>query len=328
MTTELARLLSRRLLIVTGKGGTGKTSVAAALGQLAARRGLETVVIERTAAPAIQRLLEPEPSARTSGREPIECSPHLYALRLDPLDALTEYLELQLRVPMVARALVGSRAFQRLLAATPGWRDLITLGKLWHLETRTREGRPRWDLLIVDAPATGHGLAFLSTPNVIRDTVRMGPLRRHTDWVQALLEDPHKTWVVPITLAEELPVGETLELRENVAQLALSLGPTLVNCIESTATLPELEIARTALDELPEPAAAPLPPIATLRAVVNHRLRRAALQRVQLERLSVAAGFAAIELPLLTGAIRDHADVEVLSRALEAALEAVPGTEP
>ena len=160
MSGDGAGLLSRRLLLVTGKGGVGKSSVAAALGCLAARRGMDTVVIEVGGDASALGLLAPpgtEPS-EGDGRTPTEISPHLFALRLDPESALKEYLELQLRIRTLARAVLATPGFRRLLDAAPGWRELITLGKLWHLESQRDGERPRWDLLVVDAPATGRPL--------------------------------------------------------------------------------------------------------------------------------------------------------------------------
>jgi anion-transporting ArsA/GET3 family ATPase len=311
-------LLARRLLVITGKGGVGKTSVAGALGSCAARRGLETVVVEVTDPPVLPGLLGVDDPPLD--REPQELAPHLHWLRIDPLDALSEYLELQLPVRLLVRGVLRNAGFRRLLEAAPGWRELITLGKLWYLETRTDDAsRPRWDLLIVDAPATGHGLSFLSVPGVVTDTVRLGPLRRHTEWVQALLRDPERTVVVPVTLPEELPIKETLELRERVRGLGLALGPLIANGVEPGPELVEPERVLAALETASrsgDDAAAPLPPLSVLREVLDHGLRRAVLQRAFLERLRNDHGEPVYELPMLP----DGADVERLADALEAAL--------
>ena len=314
MASPLASLLERRLLIVTGKGGVGKTTVATALARVAAGRGLDTVVVEVTDPPTVPALLGA--GAVATQREPQELAPHLFWLRIDPLDALSEYLELQLPVARVVRRVVRNAGFRRLLEAAPGWRELITLGKLWYLETRVDAGRPRWDLLIVDAPATGHGLSFLSVPTVVTDTVRLGPLRRHTEWVQQMLRDPARTLVVPVTLPEELPVKETLELRERVRELGLAAGPLLANGVEPAPAIDAPERVLAALAALPEDAAAPLPPVSELCQVLDHSLRRAALQRRFLGQLREDHGEAAFEIPLLP----EGADTERLAVELERAL--------
>jgi anion-transporting ArsA/GET3 family ATPase len=318
VASELTNLLERRLLIVTGKGGVGKTSVATALARLAAGRGLDTVIVEVTDPPAVPALL----GAGTveTQREPRELAPHLFWLRIDPLDALSEYLELQLPVAGVVRRVVRNSGFRRLLEAAPGWRELITLGKLWYLESRVDAERPRWDLLIVDAPATGHGLSFLSVPTVVTDTVHLGPLRRHTEWVQQLLRDPERTLVLPVTLPEELPVKETLELRERVRGLGLRVGPLIANGVEPAPGVDEPERVLEALAALPDDAAAPLPPVRELREVLDHSVRRAALQRHFLAQLREDHGEPAYELPLLP----EGGDTERLAEALERALEGPP----
>jgi anion-transporting ArsA/GET3 family ATPase len=318
---KLAELLSRRLLFVTGKGGTGKTSVAAALGVAAARAGLETVVVELGEKEILPALLcgESGPPEAGDGRTPVPVGPGLYTLRLDPLEALCEYLEIQLRVRAVVNGVVRSPAFGQLLAAAPGWRELITLGKLWHLETHTREDRPRWDLLIVDAPATGHGLALLSTPQLVIDTVRMGPLRRHTEWVQGLIEDGRRTLILPVTLAEELPVKETLELCAGVEALGLSVGPLIANCIEPAPAADDREQLRSAVDRIDDHVSAPLPPPRLLLRMLEHASRRTSLQSSFLEMLRSETGTAPIRLPYLAEGITGRAEVEQLADALEQA---------
>jgi anion-transporting ArsA/GET3 family ATPase len=101
-------------------------------------------------------------------------------MRIDPYEALAEYLGLQIGLRGVVRRVFGNRAFRQLMDASPGWRELITLGKIWHLEQmKEANGKPRFDLIVVDAPATGHGLTFLDVPRVVGSAVRAGPLRRH-----------------------------------------------------------------------------------------------------------------------------------------------------
>ena len=320
MSRVVRELLSRRLLFVTGKGGVGKSSVAAALGVLAARRGIDTVVVEVGRDRALAGLLQGDrPLEPGDGRTPVPVSPHLFTLHLEPEAALTEYLELQLRVRQLVRLVVGNPGFRRLLDAAPGWRELITLGKLWHLESQRDGAEPRWGLLIVDAPSTGHGLSLLSVPHVVLDTVRLGPLRRHTDWVQGLIQDRARTLVLPVTLPEELPVKETFELCASIRELGIGLGPLLANAVEPVPELPELGTLLAALEgaEL-----ANLPDGAALCSIVEHVVRRARLQRGFLDELARESEEPLVELPQLVEGVGTRAQVERFADALEAALAA------
>ncbi|MCP4007084.1 MAG: ArsA family ATPase [bacterium] len=321
MNTTLEELLSRRLLIVAGKGGTGKTTFAAALGTLAARAGIDTVVAEVGAEPVLPRLLSEKPAhSKDPGRNPIRMAPHLFTLHVQPRAALTEFLELQLRVRAVARGIVNNQAFGLFLEAAPGWRELITLGKLWYLTSLETRGKPRWPLVIVDAPATGHGLSLLSVPNVVLETVRLGPLRRHTEAVQRLLRDPAKTLVLPVTLPEELPVNETLELCERMRDLELSVGPMIANGVETPPDLPDLDAVVRSLSGLPSAEAPPLANPSSVKEALQHRLLRSRMHRQFLERLANRGDESCWELPYLAADLDAPSGIGLLSDALGAAL--------
>jgi len=323
MRKGLEALTQQRLLIVTGKGGTGKTTVAAALGMLAARQGLDTVVIEVGDTSLLPRLLckDHESLEEDGGRSPVQVAPHLFTLRIVPEVALTEYLELQLKVRRIVRLVIRNQGFRRLLDAAPGWRALITLGKLWYLQSQMDSGRPRWPLLIVDGPATGHGLSFLSVPNVVLDTVRIGPLRRQTNRVQELLNDASRTLVLPVTLPEELPVSETLELCERVRELGMTLGPVIANAVEPAPDLANLEpiLAHIARLSAPPADSALLTP-EVLRKCLDYQRRRSELQRGFLETLEQEAGPAILPLPYLARAIDSPETLSPLADALATAL--------
>ncbi|MEE8557312.1 MAG: ArsA-related P-loop ATPase [Myxococcota bacterium] len=325
MSNLLQGLLERRLLLVTGKGGTGKTTFAATLGTLAARRGLETVVVEVGTDAQIPPLLSRGAPPKPNGRAPVQVAPHLHVFRVDPSEALTEYLELQVPFRPVVGMVTRNTGFRRLLDAAPGWRELITLGKIWHLETRSVGGSPRWDLLVVDAPATGQGLSFLSVPRVVLETVRIGPLRRHTRWVQDLLTDPRRTLVIPVTLPEELPVRETLELCGAVRALGLATGPIIANGVEPGPDLTDAEDILERVRSLP-PSEPPgrLPP-ASLARCLEHALRRAELHAHFLRELRQSEKAPVLELPSLPGGVTGPAQVEELEAALERAF-ATPAT--
>ena len=319
MNPGLEAILSRRLLIVTGKGGTGKTTLAAALGMLAARHRRDAVVVEVGDSPELPPLLGGGPS-EGDGRAPVQVAPFLHTLRIRPEISLAEYLELQLRVRTVVRFILGQSGFRRLLDAAPGWRALITLGKLWHLQSRLVDGRPRWPLLIIDAPATGHGLSFLSVPNVVLDTVKLGPLRHHTEAVQKLLQDPLRTWVLPVTLAEELPVNETLELCDRVRELGLALGPMFANAIEPPTDVPELDRVLDTLRSANNEGGSVWSDPEVLRTCAEHQNRRAELQRGFLDQLDKETPAPPVRLPYLAEGIDGPVGIVRLAEHLEEGL--------
>ena len=302
-------ILERRLVIVTGKGGTGKTTVAAALALAAARAGQRVLVLETGRDEAVPRLFgEPAPVGY-AGRT-LRAGPTVR--RIDPYAALSEYLDLQLRVPGIAGRVLGNKGFRRWLDAAPGWRELITLGKVWHLEqARSRRprgsDRPEWDLLIVDAPATGHGLTFLDVPGVVASAVRAGPLRRHATWVEALVHDPTRTLLLPVALAEELPARETAELIARVRnELGVPVDRVVINAVRPDPLPP-------GLDDLPERLAEHLPDgFAGLDEVVGHARDRHRLNARHVEGIRRGTGLPAVTLPYCIGGVGSLVDLEAL----------------
>jgi anion-transporting ArsA/GET3 family ATPase len=201
---------------VTGKGGVGKTTVAAALGVLAARRGLRVVVAEVARRTDVPGLVRDAPFDHVS---------------IDPQQALEEYLVDQLPVRALADVLASSRMFTYLAAATPGLRELLTIGKVWDLaQEQPRTGPERYDLVILDAPATGHGVAILTAPRAFADAARVGPVARQGRTIHEMLADPARTGIVAVATAEEMPVNETLALRGELRErMGLELDAVVVN---------------------------------------------------------------------------------------------------
>ena len=196
-------LLERRLLFVTGKGGVGKTAVAAALADLAARSGKRTLVCEMDAKGALAATFDTPPLVF----EPRQLDPGLYAMAMNTEDSLKEYLRLFVKVPLVGRIGPLARTFDFVADAAPGVKEILAVGKLAY-EVRERH----FDLVVVDAEASGHIVAQIGAPRVIRELVQVGMVREQTAWMTEILEDPARTGLVVVTTPEEMPVTETLDL--------------------------------------------------------------------------------------------------------------------
>ncbi len=230
---SLVPLLQKRVLFFAGKGGVGKTTVAAAFSLAAAQQGKKTLLIEIGDNNRAARLLNlsPQEQAENTLRE---ISPMLSLLSTSGSAALEEYLSLIIPVKRLVRMLVESRPYQYFVAAAPGLKELLTIGKVWY-EERKRDAateQPRWDLLVVDLPATGHGLQYLNMPCAARDTFREGLVHREAERITAWLQDPEKTAVNLVATAEELPVSETFEAHQQLTEkLQLPLGALFLNRI-------------------------------------------------------------------------------------------------
>jgi hypothetical protein len=214
--------------------------VAAALGLVAARRGLRTIVAEVAARDDVTRALGAEqPRAHTdevggSVYAEREIAPGLHHISIDPEAALEEYVRDQLPAPL-AEVLAQSRTFAVFAAATPGMRELLSIGKVWELAQaarRTPGGEP-YDLVVLDAPATGHGVAILEAPRTFAGAARVGSVARQGHTIHAMLADPERTGVIAVASPEEMPVNETLALRGALRmRMGLDLARVVVNGVE------------------------------------------------------------------------------------------------
>jgi anion-transporting ArsA/GET3 family ATPase len=219
-------LLDRRLLFFTGKGGVGKSTVTAATAVLAAEQGKKVLLVEVDAKNNLTALFEHEPV----GFEPRQVYPGVFVMQMDTEASLREYLKVQARVPVFGRLGPLARAFDFVATAAPGVREILTVGKIcWDLR-ESIQGRADWDLIVVDAAATGHVISQLDAPRAIQELVAVGPIRNQTDWMVELLRDPALTALNVVTSPEEMPVNEAIELvaaaRE---QLDVPLGVVVVN---------------------------------------------------------------------------------------------------
>ncbi len=219
----LERLARRELLVVTGKGGVGKTAVSAALGVALARLGRRVLVVEVDPRENVHQMLGVPPS----GGAIVAAGPRLWVQNLKPQQVLDEIVREQVRVPFLAERVLRSPIYAQFAAGAPGLKELAILGHALRLRRRAAgagaAGHPAFDLVILDAPATGHGVTLLAAPQLVADVIRQGPFGRMAGELAELVGDPARAGIAVVTQAEEMPVEEALELR---AALAGKLGRT------------------------------------------------------------------------------------------------------
>ena len=219
-------LLDRKLVFVTGKGGVGKTTMAGAIGLLAAREGRRAIIVEVGEQSRIPALFGVR--ARETGIE-TQLQAGLASISIDPDRALLEWLQV-IGGRVSARVLASSGTFQYFAAAAPGAKELFAMVKIWQLARGGRRGG--YDVVVIDAPATGHALAMLGSPRTFGTIARIGPVAGHTREIQELLEDDAQTAYVAVALGTEMAVTEALELQQGLqSQLRRDLSAVIVNSL-------------------------------------------------------------------------------------------------
>jgi anion-transporting ArsA/GET3 family ATPase len=266
------------LVIVTGKGGVGKTTVAVALGMRAAAEGKRTIVCEVSSQENASRMFE----HTTIGFHEVELEKNLWAISIDPDESMREYVLLQLKVRAMRDMLFRSRIFNYLAAATPGLKELVTIGKIWELarlDRKAKSGR-KYDTVIVDAPATGHGVGFLQTPRTFANIARVGPIHSQAQTLDNFITNHDNTGVAIVALPEEMPVNESAALEHDlVNEVGVAVDRVYLNGLYperfSKADAEQLAALAAADDDAPRAAA---------RAALSE-FGRAKSQRAQLARL-------------------------------------------
>ncbi len=224
-----------RLNVVTGKGGVGRTTVAAAMGLVAARRGLRVVVVEVSARQGVPDLFGVAPR----GAEPVECVPGLLAIRVTWEDALREYGLMKLRFRALYRLVFENPLVRRILPAIPGVAEILVIGKVLYVATDGLPGGRAPDVVVLDAPATGHGVALFSAPFAVSEAVPSGPLAEDARRLKALLLDSAFTRFHIVTTPEEMPVAEGIEIYERLGvRHGLPFGPVFLNGLQDHGLTP------------------------------------------------------------------------------------------
>lgn len=304
----MVSLDQRRFLFVTGKGGAGKTTVSAALALSLSARGRRVLLATSGAKERISPLFA---GAELGTRiEPL--ADRVWGVLLTPEVALREYGALVLKSPKLVDALFDNKYVEGFFNGAPGLREWALLGKAWYHATElSADGSPRFDTVVFDAPATGHGLDMLRVPQVILAAAPPGRLRTDAERALAFLRDPSASGVVVVSLPEEMPTNETLEL---VHSLRADLGLPVAEIVLNAALSP-------LFDEREEKLLAPLAELAASspgEAALVSAARRALSERTQSEsvaRLSLT-GLPLRKLPRLEGGAGDYASVLALSSHL------------
>jgi cellulose biosynthesis protein BcsQ len=301
-----------RVFIVAGKGGVGKTTVSAALARMAATAGLTSLVVEVEPSGGLAAAFG---RAEPLGYDQVELAPGVHGRALTADDALVEYLQ-DHGMGRLSRRLLSSGAVDVVATATPGIKDILVLGKVKALERSAAA-----DVIVVDAPAAGHAVRFLTSAAGLLDAVRSGPIRTQAEDVAGLLGDPDRCQVLLVTLAEETPVNEVVETAYTLEdRVGVTLAPVVVNGlypgVDGLEVDPE-EAARAAGTHL-RPGEA-----ASLAQAAAFRRSRAHLQAEQVARLADALPLPQLRLPLLFSAEVGPPELDVLAGHLAAEIGTV-----
>ena len=228
-------LFSKRVLLVTGKGGVGKTTVATALALEAASQGKRTLLCETQGSDAVPRLFGK--TSRGYDIQPLQDK--LFTMSIDGGKAIEDYIVQQVKVRALYKLVFRNRVMGPFMDAVPGLHDLTQLGKVFDLEREKSFGRPVWDLVIVDAPATGHGLTMLDSPKAMMELTVAGPFHENAKLVHDLFMDARKVGIVLVTLPEDMPVNETLDLYDRLGGYRKQVELCVLNEVHADPIDPE-----------------------------------------------------------------------------------------
>ena len=314
-------LFDKRFIIVAGKGGVGKSVVCAALGHAAAARGLRTCIAELNTREKAPLFFGKPPHGYRYG----ELAPNLFSINIQPEPALREYGLMKLRFEKLFELVFENEAMRRLVRVIPGMNELFLLGKAFNMEReRGRDGRLAWDLVIVDAPATGHGVSLLRLPETILKVADSGPMREEVGAMRDLLVDPRRTLLNLETLPEEMPVRETFELAAQTSTaLGIPKGYLIVNGVwPRFASEADVRLGSALADLLPPEAATSR---AALESLASMHQRRD-FQDGHIADLRQNLAWPLVELPYLFRARFDAATIAELAAHLSPQLAEGPAT--
>jgi len=306
-----------RLVVVSGKGGVGRSTVCAAIALEAARRGKRVLVCELNTKERIPSLLGGEPVGDEIG----QVAEGISSVNIRPDVAMREYGLMKLRVRALYRAAFENRVVKGFLQLIPGLPELLMLGKVAFHESEQdpRRGGPRWDMVLVDASATGHGIPFLRMPQVVLSVTSTGPMAEDARRIRDLLVDPNRTSLNIVTLPEAMPVNEALELHQQVDELlGIPTGYLFVNRVHPPLfRAPALR----AFQALRSGSRGDDPLLRGLLDAGRVRLHRTRLEAVHLDRLRVKGGMPRIRIPHLYVRRWDQEALGIVARSIGQGIE-------
>lgn len=320
---DVRELLAPRVLLVTGKGGVGKSTVAATLAVAAAGTGRRTCLVEVEGRQSMRSLFATEPW----DFDEREFRPGLFGMSIDPEASLRDYMAMFYGARRLSRLVINSTAVEFATTAAPGIKDVLLIGKVKEMERRRdADGHMVYDSIVVDAPPTGRIVNFLRAPDAATELVTVGPIREQAQSVVDLLCDPARLRVQLVTLLEEMPVTETVDSAQALSDLGVALNPVIANRVlaprlDSTATklirggLESSDVA-AALTSVDADADAVDP--ATLLDLADRHLRRLDLQDAMRGALTDDLG-PAVELPFMTGRSFGEAEINRLADTIAGA---------
>lgn len=300
-------LFNLQFVTVVGKGGVGKTTVSAALALAAARRGKRVLLAMCNSKERVSQLLEVAPIGPHN--QPI--LPGIDAVNMNPQVALEQYGMMVLKVRALYRAIFENRLVAAFLRGTPGIEAWSMLGKAqFHARERLADGRPRYDMVILDSPATGHGLEMLRVPRVLMDVAPPGLLRREAEKAWEMFADPVKSGALIVTLPEDMPVSESIELH---AALRDELGLPVAGLVVNGLLPPLFDVVEGEMITEVARATSPEHPVFSLLAAGRRRSLRERVQAEAIERVDAELPLPRIELPLLITAELGRRELEQLA---------------
>ena len=306
-------LLSRQILIVTGKGGTGKTTVAAALGLWASRAGKRTLLVECNGSQQIPTLFNRE----SEGYKPTHLHPGLSAMSITSDEAIEDYVVKQIKVRKLYQMVFRNRVMGPFMDAVPGLHDAVHLGKVYDLiEDNKTNGAPTWDLIIVDAPATGHGLHMLASARSMMELTRTGPVYEGVKLVHDVISNTERTGLVLTCLPEDLPVNETIELNAHLRAADHQVAGVVLNEM-SDVPLPSPDDWQ---NHGPHLRASPNPAIQEAAELTERWIARETRQLAAKTRLDSHIDAPLTTLPFLLNRALGVTELDQLSRRLESSL--------